>query len=153
VRFSLKWALASVAYVAIAAAALGRKTIGFTDALWAVTFLAFALAALHAFNSRGRRQVAALAFVFFSATYFAFLMFGCELLPVSRLLRATGIDDFYTKPRSFLNILNLVPDLNASLRCGWAANAIATMAFGLLGSLVGLMAFRASALGNGTNGK
>lgn len=91
-RFSMKWALAGMAYVATAAAAFSRQTWVFADLLWAASLLALVFAALVAALSRERRQAAALGFVAASGCYLACVHFAEDVVPTSRLLAAAGIE-------------------------------------------------------------
>jgi hypothetical protein len=154
VRFSLKWILAGMVYVAIAAAAFGTGKWYFGDALWALTLLVVVYAILGVVISRGRR-LGALGFVVGAAVFGLCLTYGSDSVPTVRLLVAAGIEPTlppvelpYSRP--IMPGVAVAPapirviDFPAYLR---AANAVATMAFGLMGSLVGLMAFRASAKG------
>ncbi len=90
-RFSMKWALAAMAYVAVAAAAFSRQTWVFADLLWAASLLAVVFAALVAGFARGPRQIAAAGFVVASGCYLLCLQFGAAVVPAGRLLAAAGI--------------------------------------------------------------
>ncbi len=91
-RFSIRWILGGMAYVAVAAAAFSRQTWVFADALWAASMLAVVFAALLAVFARGRRQMAAAGFVVASACYLLCLQFGDDAVPTARLLAAAGIN-------------------------------------------------------------
>jgi hypothetical protein len=90
-RFSLKWILAGMVYVAIAAAAFSQRTWAYGDILWAVTFLAIVYGGTLAIFARGRRQVAAGAFLIASLGFVLCVAFGGETVPTTRLLAVTGI--------------------------------------------------------------
>lgn len=90
-RFSIRWILGGMAYVAVAAAAFSRQTWVFADALWAMSLLAVVFAALLAVFARGRRQIAAAGFVVASACYLLCLKDGNQAVPTDRLLAAVGI--------------------------------------------------------------
>jgi hypothetical protein len=90
-RFSLKWILAGVAYVAIAAAAFSQTTWVYADILWAASLLAVVYAALLAAFVRGRRQLAAAGFVFASFCFLMCLTLGGDSVPTTRLLVAAGV--------------------------------------------------------------
>jgi hypothetical protein len=90
-RFSLKWILAGVAYVAVAAAAFSQQTWVYADVLWAIGLLAVLYGALLAFLARGRRQAAAIGFVVGSLAFAACVFAGSSSVPTLRLLTAAGI--------------------------------------------------------------
>ena len=93
-RFSLKWILAAVAYVAIAAAAFSQQSWVYADILWAVSLLTIVFAALMAFLARGKSRAAAAGFLAASICYLACLAFGQitrnDVVPTKRLLIASG---------------------------------------------------------------
>ena len=90
-RFSMKWILGGMAYVAVAAAAFSRQTWVFADLLWTASLLAVVFAALMALFARGRRQVAAAGFVVASGCFLLCIMFDHNAEPTNRLLAAAGI--------------------------------------------------------------
>lgn len=90
-RFSLKWILAGVTYVAIAAAAFSQQTWVYADTLWAIGLLAVVYGALVAFLARGRRQAAAVGFVVGSLAFAACVFTGSSSVPTLRLLSAAGV--------------------------------------------------------------
>jgi hypothetical protein len=90
-QFSLKWILAAMAYVALAAAAFSRQTWMFADLLWVVSLLAIVFAVLLTCFARERRQVGAAGFVVASACYLLCLNIGSDTVPTQRLLAAAGI--------------------------------------------------------------
>jgi hypothetical protein len=69
VRFSLKWILAAMVYVAIAAAALGTGKWHFADVLWILTLLAVGYAILVAAFATGRRRVLSAGFAVLSVCF------------------------------------------------------------------------------------
>ena len=99
-RFSLKWILVAVAYVAIAAAAFSQQSWVYADILWAVSFLAVMFAAMMAFLAHGKARIAAAGFLLASACYLACLAFGqisgSEVVPTRRWLIAAGYDPTIT---------------------------------------------------------
>jgi hypothetical protein len=90
-RFSMKWALAAMAYVAVAAAAFSRQTWVFADLLWAASLLAVVFATLVAAFARGRRQVAAAGFVVASGCFLLCMAFDQNAVPTNRMLAGAGI--------------------------------------------------------------
>jgi len=95
-QFSLKWILAAVVYVAIAAAAFSQQSWVYADILWAVSLLAIVFAALLAFLERGKGRVAAAGFLAASICYLACVAFGQtngnDVVPTKRWLIAAGYD-------------------------------------------------------------
>ena len=103
--------------------------------LWCFVILSNVYAATLAVFARGRRKAAAIAFVLASAGFA-----GCRF--VSGYFNIGGffpVDNFFL----VLGINATFPDPDTVLRLR-AGNAVATMLFGLIGSLVGLFAFRAA---------
>lgn len=110
-RFSMKWILAAMAYVAVAAAAFSRQTWVFADVLWAVSLLAVVFAVLLAVFARGRRQVAAAGFVVASGCFLACVAFDQNAVPTNRLLAAAGIN-----PNATLSVASPLPGYSAQPR-------------------------------------
>jgi hypothetical protein len=84
-RYSLKWLLAAMSYVALAAVALAQPTWYYADALKAAAFFATLAAVVGAIFNRGARQRAAVGFLAGSAllTVCLFLFPGCLRVPSS----------------------------------------------------------------------
>jgi hypothetical protein len=178
-RFSLKWILAGMAYVAIAAAAFARDEWWYTDILSALTLLAVVYAILVTAFASGRRRIAAAGFVVASISFIFCAAYGGDGVPTTRLLGAAGISPFPQQPtgdQQYLASAKIIstrtdekgrssvkygmpsghvtgitlsatspktPNFLEYLRRFRVANAVSAMAFGLIGALVGLMAFRA----------
>jgi hypothetical protein len=121
-RFSLKWILAATVYVAIAASALYRKSPHYADLIWGISVIAIAYVVTLAIYTRGQRQAAAVAFLVSCLGFLAGLQFGSGDEFIADLLLLLNA---YTEQFRFR-----------------AANAVAALAFGLMGSLVGLLAYR-----------
>lgn len=177
-RFSIKWALAAMAYAALAAAALTQSGWAYTDVLWLVTFFAIAYAVLAAIYRRGARQASAIGFVVVSIGLACSLFFAPENLPTERVLTALGVikeqiifasppapqmasGGYFLAPAvpnayatgAALPTLSLrgtvTPTLGTTtqppddaLRKVRAANALATMVAGLIGCVLGALAYR-----------
>jgi hypothetical protein len=174
VRFSLKWILAGMAYAAIAAAAFARGEWWYADALCVLTLLAFVYAVLVTAFARGRRQIAAAGFVVGCVCLVLGIVFGGNCVPTERWLIASGVGQKAPTTTSLeaANVeVQLLTVRFQQARSTWdqvlaaksrqqelqlqavsialavyrrAANAVATLGFGLMGSLMGLMAFRAA---------
>jgi hypothetical protein len=162
VRFSLKWALAGTFYVAIAAAAFTRGEWWYADLVWTLTFLVVVYAALIIAFTSGLRRALAAGFFIASAGFAACSIVAPESGPTIPTFLASGFKaeerPIIPPPLAFGSTVRGIrrfPSVTPSDRVndGYsvrfrAANAVATLAFGLMGSLVGLMAFRASASGD-----
>jgi hypothetical protein len=92
-RFSLKWLLAAMFYLAVAAAALSQGWWAYADALWTATILAFGYAALAAIVGAHGNRTQPLGFVILAASFVACVQFAPESVPVARLLALAGIND------------------------------------------------------------
>jgi hypothetical protein len=145
-RFSLKWALAAMAYVALAAAAISAKSPLLADLLWAMTILALCYAMILAWIVRRERRAMAAGFVVALAANLI-----CLYLAPSHALSSHALSAFgYTVNESgqFLEpapSVNNVPTLGMyekSKPIKYAADAMCTMAAGLFGCGLGALAFR-----------
>jgi hypothetical protein len=145
-RFSLKWALAVTAYVAFAAAAFRFESEFFADAiLWGIAILACCYAMIVVVIERGRSQAKAIGFAVLFAAYMICLWAVPARVPSSRLLKAAG----YEVTEAGM-VYTLVPDRQGSstvmvlAATAQSAHAIAALVAGLIGSLLGLLAFTQS---------
>jgi hypothetical protein len=158
VRFSLKWILAGTVYVAIAAAAFSfaEKTWIYCDLLWALTLLTIVYFGVVVFCASGRQRATAAGFVLAAVCFLLILAFGDGKGTAYMVLNRCGISTGMSLGPPSGEVLggarvhSLLPGMPVTVfnRYLRAANAVATLAFGLMGSLVGLMAFRASASGD-----
>jgi hypothetical protein len=139
-RFSLKWILAVTAYGAIATAAFSRPAWYYSDGLWSFSILCNVFAATLAVFARGRKKAAAIGFVL-AGVGFAVFVLACISIggyigrvgfyPIDNIFFEFGVDS--NSPNDPVKILRLR-----------AGAALFTLLFGLIGSLVGLLAFRAA---------
>ena len=161
-RFSLKWALAAMAYVALAAAALSQRPPVWAGLLWTATIFAFCYALLVCFAWDDRRA-AALGFVVVSIVFYLHQSVAPTQALPRQILVAAGLDtwqqrytsDVYVTPSAvadgdpfapanpnsvtFRNIISQRAFATTRLQ---AASAIGVMAAGLTGALLGVLAFR-----------
>ena len=93
-RFSLKWCLFGMAYVAVAAAALTQDHWAYADLLWLTTFLAVCLAILTAVFSSGSRRAAAIGFALVALGFAACAQFAEQTIPTRRILLAAGVPEY-----------------------------------------------------------
>lgn len=168
-RFSLKWLLTLMAYVALAAVAFNRALDDwiYSDLLAAITFCALTYAVVLAFFSRGSHRGAAIGFAVASLFYIACLRFLPNETPTARL-----VDYFYPtwierSPSAAGNgptlsrVKRKRPPSSGSRSfirgttedqvVDRAANSVTTMLAGLIGSALGALAARqasTSALGD-----
>ena len=138
-QFSLKRILALMMYVAIVAAAFTRPAWLYADVLWALSLLTNVYAATLAVFAPGRQKAAAIGFVLASVGFAVFALanmnFAAQLghggfFPIEDFFFVIGIDANSPDPHTILRLR--------------MATAVATMVSGLIGSLLGLMAFRAA---------
>lgn len=141
-RFSLKWILALMVYVAVAAAAFGQPAWLYPDVMWCITILANAFAAAVVVCGRGPRKAAASGFFVASIAFAALVLFSIDLpghdshsgfYPIDNIFLTLGIDSVAPNPKTILRLRT--------------ANAVASLVFGLIGTLAGLIAFRAADCG------
>ena len=175
-RYSMKWILAAMVYVAIAAAAFSQESWVYADLLWLVTFVAFGYAFLRGCTGIGAQRWRATGFVFLSLCYVVCLHFSPESVPTGRLLVSVFESPIAPPPAVYSApvvsspqvIYQSAPGGMVAIRqpqippgTGWrpnpartvgvadyhtafmarAANAIATMFSGLVGCLLGSLAY------------
>jgi hypothetical protein len=130
-RFSLKWLLAGTVYLAIAAAAFARPHWAYSDALILLTFVAVTYAAIETVFSRGRRQVIAGGFAIAALLASVGTAIAPKASPPARVVEA-----FAPYTGKFQGEFTIY---TARLR---SANAAGTMAAGLIGAVLGTVAYR-----------
>jgi hypothetical protein len=99
-RFSLKWGLLGMAYVAVAAAAFGQGHWVYADLLWLATFLAVCLAAMTVIFGKGTRRAGAAGFALFALALAACAQFAPDSIPTKRILLAAGQSQYQYYPVS-----------------------------------------------------
>ena len=144
-RFSLKWLLALMAYVALAAAAATNEAWYYADLLTGITFLATMYAILCAILARGRSRAVALGFAIVSTSYILCVEFAPSHVPTSEIADSLyghlpSFGPSYTDPTTGQR---LTPVGNRQLFVARRAfSSIATMLAGLIGSALGALAAR-----------
>lgn len=93
-RFSLKWILFGMAYVAVAAAALTQDHWAYADLLWLATFLAICWAIVTAIFSNGSRRAAAIGFALFAIGFAICAQVAEQSIPTRRILLAAGVPEY-----------------------------------------------------------
>ena len=157
-RYSMKWILAAMVYVAIAAAAFSQDSWVYADLLWSATFLAFGYAVLLAGFVPGPVRTRATGFIVLATCYVACAHFAPQTVPTARIESAafradtpqTGValalpgmpqgQTYLLEPERFsAGLYNYARrGLTDEHR---AANAIAAMLSGLVGCLLGSLAY------------
>jgi hypothetical protein len=153
-RFSLKWILAGMVYVAVAAAAFSfaAKTWVYCDVLWGLTLLTMVYCGVLAVCATGVSRAWGAGFVFASVSYLGILAFSEGKTTTGMILDAAEIKAGVTAspPMRYYGGATMRPIVVGTpsytptqvSRMVRAANAVAALVFGLMGSLVGLLAFR-----------
>ena len=136
-RYSMRWILAAMVYVAIAAAAFSQESWVYADLLWLVTFVAIIYAGLLICTARESRRVCAIGFIFGAAAFLTCLQFAPGSLPTVRLERYIREPARLITPQELHSTAMLQRD-TARPR---AINAVATMLSGLVGCLLGSLAY------------
>lgn len=153
-RFSIKWTLAGMVYVAVAAAAFSNRAWYYADGLWLASLIAYSLSLVMAIFARGRRQLAAAGFVAFGGVFLLCQEFAPTAVPTDRLLYACGlVSEVTVVPRSLqyrtppsTSYWPMAPAAPFPRRDETpiyrAADALAVTAFGLLGAVLAPVALR-----------
>ena len=128
-RFSLKWSFAATAYVALAAAAFAKPTEVLTIVLWAVSALAGCCMLLTALLAKGRPRVIAVGYALLATIFIAFLFAFPIYSPWCEYF--LGEVDGDRMSLAFERYQCFV--------------AVGAMAAGLIGALLGALAFRRAA--------
>jgi hypothetical protein len=84
-RYSIKWLLAGMVYVAIAAAAFAQPHWAYVGVLWTAAFCALAYAMIVGLFARGPERVLAVGFVITSLMWLACVQFAPTTFPISQL--------------------------------------------------------------------
>ena len=93
-RYSLKWGLLGMAYVALAAAAFGQGHWAYADLLWLATFGAICLAMLIAIFSTGARRAGGVGFVLFALALAMCMQFAPDSIPTRRIFLAAELRSY-----------------------------------------------------------
>lgn len=93
-RYSLKWGLLGMAYVALAAAAFGQGHWAYADLLWLATFGAICLAMLIAIFGTGARRAGGVGFVLFALALAICMQFAPDSIPTRRIFLAAELSSY-----------------------------------------------------------
>jgi hypothetical protein len=149
-RFSIRWLLAVMAYVALLAAAVGSRSAVLTDAICGISLLAICYAIVVAVVDRGLRQAMAVGFAAVAAVHLVCMYTIPYGVPASRLYQAAGYmveGGLVYVPTSagsggrsvsmpgFRPVTGLVPGTRES-------NAVVTLLAGFVGCWLGHVAYK-----------
>jgi hypothetical protein len=140
-RFSIRWALVMMAYVALVAAAMGTYSEVLVQLIWTIGIVAFCYAAVIAIVGRGRRQALAVGFVVMFAIHCYFVLSDADRLPVNWLYLPAG----YYVNSGVVYEVQAITVSRAKLADTWFWNvrvvyAAATLLAGLVGCGIGALA-------------
>jgi hypothetical protein len=133
-RFSLKWGLFGMAYVAVAAAALSQEHWAYADLLWLATFLAVCVSILTAIFGSGSRRATAIGFALFACGFAVCAQFASQSIPTRRILLAAGVPEYtlyqpapaiYSSPQPALSATYSTQTINSYPLPGQSAPATA----------------------------
>ena len=134
-QFSIRWALAATAYVALASASLTYGLPVLRDMLWAVTLIALVYSIVATYYGRCERQARALGFLVAFLICLTYNAFGGWHTPATRLV--AGVEwSQGIRPGT-----NPVDGITSEQRLR-AANAISPVVAGLVGLVLGVVAYR-----------
>jgi hypothetical protein len=141
-RFSLRWLLVGVAFIAVAAAAIGTNNRLLADLTWAAVMMAICYAAVVACTSKGMPKAIAVGFLVLAIANLVAMHLTPSKVPSMRLFAALGYtvtEDGYvwTAPAGFAPSTRATPD--AAFH---AINAVGVLVAGLVGAVIGWFAGR-----------
>jgi hypothetical protein len=143
-RFSLKWLLAAMAYVALAAIAV-REGEYFALAISAINFIAIVSAMIWSVLSRGKPRALAIGFAIASVSYLA-----CQEFNQERVLSFEIAQDLFPpEPSMRVDRLTSTPRDLSRARARAAFDSLGTMLTGLIGAALGALAARHASAGAG----
>lgn len=135
-RFSLKWLLAGMAFVALAAAAISQDSQGAVNFVWAITITVGFYAVMAAVYSRGATRAYWIGFAGLFAINCVFLYATPHRMPSNIVVTIAGsnvnVDGSVSRPGSG-------PYPTPLIR---APNAVGTMLAGLIGGALATLAYR-----------
>jgi hypothetical protein len=144
-RFSIRWMLAAVTFVALVTAAIASQSYLLVDLVWAVVLLAVVYAIVLAWSPNKQRQAIAIGFVSVAVMHAACLYFLPSHAPTTHALRAAGY--ILSKGQVYEVNSDEGPGEPHWIRASQVqvavrtANAVVTLVAGLAGSLVGAAAY------------
>jgi hypothetical protein len=144
-RFSLKWMLAAMVYVALAASAVGLHSRALADVVWMLNIAALLFTLMVMIGGASERRSRATGFAIFMGSYIFASCLVYNRLPATRVFQANGYEISasgsayaWTEPlRPGGEVTRL--DATASL---YVAHATSALACGFFGAYLGPLAFR-----------
>jgi hypothetical protein len=133
-RFSMKWILAAMAYTAITAAAFHRDSHGLSSVLVAISIAAGCHAVLLCCYARGEFRAKAFGFLLMFSANVLCLYFVPQIAPSTIVLLASG---YFVQPDG--TVQQWIGPTNHIAATG---GAVGTLIAGLIGSLLGRIAYR-----------
>jgi hypothetical protein len=137
-RYSLRAFLLAVAYVALVTGTLISGSATLSALVWSVTAIAFCYAFITLCFAAGKPKAMAVGFVLMSAAYLAVVYFAPARTPAGELFADMGYrateGGWYSQPRG-----RFIAGSQAVFN---ALNAAGTMLAGLVGCLIGSIAYR-----------
>jgi hypothetical protein len=142
-RFSIRWLLAAMAYVAIAITAIATASDLLADLVWGISWLALCFAIVVACLGRRRQQAMAIGFVALAVANIVSLYLVPNRTPSMRLFSVAGYlvtseGKIYEPDPARRGQVRNPPGIGATAR---TANAVGTLLIGLVGCFVGRFAF------------
>ena len=156
-RFSIKWALAGMAYVALAAVAFAKPHWAYVDLLRALAFLAVVYALVVAIGAGHSRKFLAIGFAAASVLLGTLMYLSPDSSPTKRIVIAAFPAEYsspvgyattsqrellYELPNGSKTTARQQTNREANALRIQSANAVATMLAGLVGSTLGVVAWR-----------
>jgi hypothetical protein len=143
-RFSLRWLMVSMAYVAVATTAIATGSDLLADLISALSLLAVSYAIVVACIATRQRQAIAVGFLTLAIAHLVGLYLIPDRVPAMRLLNSAGYmvsskGDIYEHDPTRPGAVRTIQGMTAVVR---TANAIGTLATGLIGCLIGGLAYR-----------
>jgi hypothetical protein len=138
-RFSIRWMLAIVAYVAVVVAVMVTGSNRLVDLIWAVSWLAICYAAVFAAIGDRRQRAMAVGFPVLSIAHLIGLQMKPHHMLPGQLCEIAGYNvardgDIWVRGRIDAKATELKKALPA-------ANAISTLVLGFLGCFIGRIAY------------
>jgi hypothetical protein len=144
-RFSLKWLLAVMAYVALAIVAVCSHSLHFAHALWLISFAAVVYAFALATAVPGAARTSAIGFLAGAVIYLAVLWtLPDSVLPsyeLAEFLQHASFNRRLAEANAAGRSISRNDYVNAHV-AGWALNAASTLLAGLIGAALGALAAR-----------
>jgi hypothetical protein len=132
-RFSMKWLLAAMVYVALVAAAFTRAGSWWADGLWLVSFLAIVYSCGVVIYAEGARRARAVGFLIGAIAILMARLLGPGSTPVGRIASAISAP---------ANVTTQGQRVFWQMKAHRTADAVAPVVAGLAGSLLVATAYR-----------